>query len=241
MRVIRRLCRRPKTSQQKSRRLSKSGARQGDPNDDRIGLAVNVRSKRKLLPPTLPQRWQLRRPRVPHQLLLTTLSHREVRVARAAIVASARTGRNGRSGTNASSGWNAKVNAQTGKVTQLAANDSGANVVSVSSGPSANTTTQSLSAAAQVGATNNRIRIPRSPNLLRSNSSLNRPTKSRLEHERQGIGTSAHRQMVVACADGSDADRRSRAYNSRVCPPQWQAHDGRGPSGASWRCGYGCA
>src|SRR5262249_28339146 len=223
---------RPKTSQQKSRRLSKSGARLVD---DHIGLAVNVRSKRKLLPPTLPQRRQPRRPRVPHQLLPTPLSRREVRVARATIVASARTGRNGRSGTNASSGWNAKVNAQTGKVTQFAANDTGANVVSVSSGPSANNTTQSLSAAAQVGATNNRIRIPRSPNLLRSNSSLNRPPKSRVGHERQGIG------LVVACADGADADRCSRAYNSRVRPPQWPAHDGRWPSGASWRCGYGCA
>ena len=179
--MIRRLCRRPKTNQGKNRRLSKSGARLVDPNDDHIGLAVNVRSNRKLLPPTLPRR-PPRRPRVPHQLLPTPLSLREVRAARATIVASARIGRNGRNGMNASSGWNAKVNAQTGKVKQLAANDRGANVVSVSSGPSANSTTQSLSAAAQVGATNNRIRIPHSPNLLRSNSSLNRPTKSRLEH-----------------------------------------------------------
>jgi hypothetical protein len=217
--MIRRLCRRSKTNQRKNRRLSKSGARLVDPNDDHIGLAVNVRSNRKLLPPTLPPRRLPRRPRVPHQLLPTPLSRREVRAARATIVASARIERNGRNGMNASSGWNAKVNAQTGKVTQLGANDRGANVVSESSGPSANSTTQSLSAAAQVGATNNRIRIPRSPNLLRSNSSLNRPTKSRLEHERQGIGTSAHRQMVVACADGTDADRCSRAYNSRVCPP----------------------
>jgi hypothetical protein len=52
-RVIRHRCRRLKTSQPKNLSLSKSGVRLVDPNDDQIGLAVNVRSKRKLL---LPQR-----------------------------------------------------------------------------------------------------------------------------------------------------------------------------------------
>jgi hypothetical protein len=51
--VIRHRCRRLKTSQPKNLSLSKSGVRLVDPNDDQIGLAVNVRSKRKLL---LPQR-----------------------------------------------------------------------------------------------------------------------------------------------------------------------------------------
>jgi len=200
--------------------LSKSGVRLVDPNDDHIGLAVNVRSKRKLPPPsTLPQRRQPYRLKVPHQLLPTPLSRREGRVARATIVANARTGRSGRSGTTDSSGWNARVSVRSGKVTLLAAIDRGANVATVSSGPNVNSIMQSLSAPAQVGATSNRIRIPRSPSLLRSNSNLNRPIKNRLEHECQGTGTSAHRQMVVACANGTDTDRCRRAYNSGICPP----------------------
>jgi ATP-dependent RNA helicase SUPV3L1/SUV3 len=161
--------------------------------------------------------------------------------ARAMIVANVPTGRSGRSGMNASNGWSARVSARSGKVTPPAATDRGANAASVSIGPNVNSTTQSLSAAAPEGATSSRIRIPRSPSLPRSNSSLNRPTKSRLENERQGIGTPADRQMVVACADGTDADRCRRNYDGGICPPQRKTHDGRRPSGASWRCGYGCA
>ena len=64
---------------------------------------------------------------------------------------------------NASNGWSVRVNARSGKVTARAANDRGANGVSVSIGQSVNSITQSLSAPAQGGATSNRIRILRLP------------------------------------------------------------------------------
>jgi len=230
-----------KTSQPKNRRSSKFGVRLADPSVDHTGLAAHVRSKRKLPPPTLLPSRRPRRPMVPHRLLPTPLSRRKVRAARAMIVANVPTGRSGTSGMNASNGWSARVSARSGKVTPPAATDRGANAASVSIGPNVNSTTQSLSAAAPEGATSSRIRIPRSPSLPRSNSSLNRPTKSRLENERQGIGSPADRQMVVACANGTDADRCRRNYDGGICPPQWKTHDGRRPSGASWRCGYGCA
>ena len=223
----------PRISLRRKPLSSRCGGPPAGSSDGRIGRAASTgRSKRRSRDRSPALRRPRRRKGQRHPRRRRAHSRHAAPVARAASAANVRIAKNDTSVTSASSAWNARMTAPSGRSAVRAANSHAATAASAWIGPTASSTMPSHSAA--VLQTSSRIPIRRLQSLLHSSSSWSRAPKTRLEHREQGAGTPTYRQMACMRA-WCDENRRRCADGGRFCQVERQAHNGGQPSRPHWR------